>query len=107
MAHSNSPLGQWAAIMPVGGDPPAVFSDIAAAITAIEKQVTLVYANSAARDSAIVSPTDGMTVYLTSVGETYRRISGAWVKIHPIQYSGAGAPAAALGAVGDVYFQTS
>lgn len=38
------------------------------------------YANAAARDAAITSPDDGMTVWLDTPGAYFDRIDGAWVQ---------------------------
>lgn len=108
MAHSNSALGQWAAIKPAGSDAPAIQTDLNAVIDAVEKQVNLQYTTRALRDTAIPSPVNGMlTQILGTVNEVDMRINGAWVKIYPLQYSGTAAPASGLGVVGDFYAQYS
>lgn len=118
MAHTPSPLGQFAGIQPAGSDPPDVRDDLAIVIAQIEKKTNLVFTNRAARDSAMtgtdpitgiaLTPQDGQECYYTTspdAGQIDRRIGGAWVRVYPATYSGTAAPSNALGVDGDVYVQ--
>lgn len=107
MAHSNSPIGQWAGVVPAGIDSPAVAADLLLIITAAEKQINMVFATISARDTALPSPIEGMECHITATGEKFRRIAGSWVKTYPLMYNGTGTPATSLGVVGDLYVQYS
>lgn len=118
MAHTNSPLGQLPAVQPAGSDAPDVRKDLALVIAAAEKKLNLVFTTRAARDAAMtgtdpitgisLAPQDGQECYYTAspdAGQIDRRISGAWVKVYPPNYSGTGTPSNGLGVNGDVYIQ--
>lgn len=107
MAHSNSPLGQYTAVIPASSDAPDVAADFATAITAIEKKALMSFATRTSRNSTVSAPVDGMVTYIQDVDEIDTRINGAWVKTWPVIYSGSGTPSGGLGVNGDLYIQTS
>jgi hypothetical protein len=61
---------------------PDVPADLQALAEAVDRKVIGSYANAAARDAAIPSPTDGMGLaYLQDVDQYTARVNGAWVSV--------------------------
>lgn len=74
---STTPLAGWTIpSLSDAANGPSAFSTLAGAI---EKQVTLVYASTAARDAAIPSPVAGMEVWTTAGPRLYRYDGTGWV----------------------------
>lgn len=46
-------------------------------------QSVMPFADAAARDAAITTPTDGMVVWLDDIAEFQQRQSGVWVQLNP------------------------
>lgn len=73
------------ATSPIHGDPlpnststDQVPADLMTYVTAAEKKFVGVFASAAARDGKITTPTPGMVCYLTSPGDFFDYIAGAW-----------------------------
>ncbi len=80
------------------------------AVLAMEPKLNMKFANAADLAAKIPSPTSGMLAYLDDSDTLNLYTGAAWVRVYPSSpaiYSGAGAPSSGLGAIGDIYFQTS
>jgi len=75
---------------------------------ALEKKLFMVFENASDRDTKIGTPTEGMVAYLKTENQAHVRVDATWKQIYPASptiYTGTAAPAASLGAVGDIYVQ--
>jgi hypothetical protein len=90
-------------VVPDAAQVPAAHVDMLGIANAIERKLVMRVTNVAAATS-LNPPEEGMVIATTSSPqEIYRYTSGAWKKVWPQIYSGTTAPAAGLGADGDIY----
>lgn len=107
MAFTDSARSQFTAIVPDNPATPTVPAHLQDIVDAIEARVVLRADDWSDADTNIAPYQDGMLLYVANIGALFLRVNGAWVKLYPTNYTGTGAPDPALGADGDLYFQTS
>lgn len=107
MAFTDSARSQFTAIVPDNPATPTVPAHLQSIVDAIESQVVLRAADWSDADTNIAPYEDGMILFVASEGELLFRISSAWKKLSPTNYTGTADPDPGLGADGDLYFQTA
>lgn len=107
MPFTDSARKQFPSIVPTNPTTPTIPIHLQGIVDAVEARVVLRAADFAYANTFLAPFEDGMLLYIVSLGEIHLRVAGAWKKISPTSYTGTGVPASALGADGDLYFQTA
>ena len=107
MPFTDSARKQFPSIVPTNPTTPTIPIHLQGIVDAVEARVVLRAADWGYANTFLAPFQDGMMIYIEDIDELHLRVAGVFKKIYPTNYTGTGVPASALGADGDLYFQTA